>query len=74
MNDEKIIKAIKNCDEATIDYVITKYSKLMWSIASAILKNVASAQDVEECVADVFVYLWQNPEKYDAQHCFALGS
>lgn len=67
MNDDKIIEAIKKGDEATIDYVITKYSKLMWSIASTILKNVATTQDVEECVADVFVYLWQNPGKYDAQ-------
>lgn len=25
----------------------------------------ASVQDVEECVADVFIYLWQYPEKYD---------
>lgn len=67
MNDEKIMRAIKDGDEATINYVINKYFKLMWSISSAILKNVASVQDVEECVADVFVFLWQNPEKYDAQ-------
>lgn len=67
MNDEKIIKKIKNGDESAIDYVITKYSKLMWTIAGAILKNVASAYDIEECVADVFIYLWQNPNKYDAK-------
>lgn len=66
MNEEKTIEEIKNGDEATINYVITKYSKLMWSIASAVLKNVASTQDIEECVADVFIYLWQSPEKYDA--------
>lgn len=66
LNDEKTIEAIKNGDEAAIDYVITKYSKLMWSIASAVLKNVASTQDIEECVADVFIYLWRSPEKYDA--------
>lgn len=66
MNDEKIISAIKNGDEAAIGQVIDKYSRLLWSVASAVLKNVAPEQDVEECVADVFISLWQAPEKYDA--------
>lgn len=67
MNDEKIIQAIRNGDEAAIDHVINKYSKLMWSIVSAVLKNIASEQDMEECVADVFIHLWTQPEKFDPQ-------
>lgn len=66
MSDEKIINAIKNGDEAAIAQVIDKYSRLLWSVASAVLKNVGQEQDVEECVADVFISLWQQPEKYDA--------
>lgn len=66
MNDEKIINAIKSGDEAAIGQVIDQYSRLLWSVASAVLKNVAPEQDVEECVADVFISLWQQPEKYDA--------
>lgn len=67
MSDEKVVGAIKHGNEEAINHVITKYSKLMWSIASSILRNVASDQDIEECVADVFVYLWKHPEKYDPQ-------
>ena len=67
MSDEKVVGAIKHGNEEAINHVITKYSKLMWSIASSILHNVASDQDIEECVADVFVYLWKHPEKYDPQ-------
>ena len=79
MNDEKTIQAIQSGDEQAIDNVITKYSKLLWSIASAVLKNAASAQDIEECVADVFIYLWQHPEKYEKgyqtlQGLYAIGS
>ena len=66
MNDEKIITAIKNGDETAIAQAIDKYSRLLWSVASAVLKNVGQEQDVEECVADVFISLWQQPEKYDA--------
>ena len=65
MNDKKIISAIVRQDEQTFALVIQKYSRLLWKIAASILINAASAQDVEECVADVFIYLWQHPEKYD---------
>lgn len=65
MNDKKIISAIINRDERMLAFVVQKYSKLLWKIAASILINAASVQDVEECVADVFIYLWQCPEKYD---------
>ena len=65
MNDRRIISAIISRDEQMLSYVVRKYSKLLWKIAASILINAASAQDVEECVADVFIYLWQHPEKYD---------
>ena len=66
MNDEKIISAIINRDEQMLAFVVQKYSKLLWKIAASILINAASVQDVEECIADVFIYLWQYPEKYDS--------
>ena len=65
LNDKKIISAIINRDEQMFTFVVQKYSKLLWKIAASILINAASIQDVEECVADVFIYLWQHPEKYD---------
>lgn len=67
LNDEKIITAIKKRSEAAINEIITKYSKLLWSVAEAVLSHVGSVQDVEECVADTFIYLWEHPEKFDHQ-------
>ena len=67
MNDIQIINGIKNGSEAAVNYAMNKYSKLMWSIAATILINAATAEDIEECVADVFIYLWQNHEKYNEQ-------
>ncbi|MDE6748534.1 MAG: sigma-70 family RNA polymerase sigma factor [Lachnospiraceae bacterium] len=66
MSDKEMVLAIKNGDEAAIARAMQKYSKLLWSIAGAVLINAASEQEIEECVADVFIYLWQNPDKYDA--------
>ena len=67
MNDEKIITDIKNRSEVAINEIITKYSKLLWSVAEAVLSHIGSVQDVEECVADTFIYLWEHPEKFDHQ-------
>ena len=67
MNDERVITAIKNRNEAAINEVITKYSKLLWSVAGTVLNHIGSTQDVEECVADTFIYLWEHPGKYDPQ-------
>lgn len=66
LNDKKIISAIINRDEQMLAFVVQKYAKLLWKIAAPILTNAASVQDVEECVADVFIHLWQCPEKYDS--------
>lgn len=65
LTDKKIHAAIIKRDEGTMAMVIQKYSRLLWSIVSAILLNAASEFDVEEVVADVFIYFWNHPEKYD---------
>ena len=65
LKDEEVVSGIKNRDEKMINSVITKYSRLLWPIADAVLKNVGSQQDVEECIADVFIELWQYPERFD---------
>ena len=65
MNDDQIINAIQNGNEAVMAQVMRKYARLLWSVVSPILKGIGPEEDMEECVADVFVYLWQHPEKYD---------
>ena len=64
MKDEAILSGIESRDEKVIGYVITKYARLLWPVAAAVLKNVGSEQDVEECIADVFIDLWEHPDKY----------
>lgn len=67
MQEEKIIAAVKNQEEWAIDFLMTKYSKLLWSIVYPILHNIAAEEDMEECVADVFIYIWQKPQKIDLE-------
>ena len=67
MNDITAITGVRKRDERIINEIIVKYSKLLWSIVSVVLKNVGTEQDIEECVADVFIDLWEYPDKYDAE-------
>ena len=72
LNDEKIIIAIRNRSEGAINETIDKYSKLLWSIIGKVLNNIGSVQDIEECVADTFIYLWENPHKFDPSRPFQV--
>ena len=65
MKDEAVLAALKARDGQIMEKLIDQYSRLLWPIAYAVLKNAGSEQDVEECVADAFIYLWEHPEKID---------
>ena len=65
MKDETIICALRSREPEVMNTVIDKYSRLLWPIADMVLKNVGNEQDVEECVADAFIFLWEHPEKFD---------
>lgn len=41
--------------------------RLLWVVSSGILKGVGSSEDIEDCVAETFAYLWEHPEKYESQ-------
>lgn len=65
MTDEILVQAVRRGDEAAMGRLIDRYARLLWSVAGRVLRGVGSEQDMEECVADVFICLWQGPEKFD---------
>lgn len=65
MQEKNIIDAIKAGDEQAMQKIICCYSRLLWSIVGAVLSQVGTTEDMEECVADVFIDLWEHPQKYD---------
>ena len=67
VKDKAVIEAIARRDEQAVSMVINKFSRLLWPIAGAVLEKVGCDQDVEECVADTFIYLWEHPEKFDPE-------
>ena len=57
LHDAAIIAAIQHRDQRAIRTVITRYSRLLWTVAGAVLRPAGTPEDVEECVSDVFLYL-----------------
>ena len=60
-----MIAAIASHNELVMGQVINQYSRLLWPVAAAVLSKAGSEQDVEECVADAFIYLWEHPGSFD---------
>ncbi|MCR5249718.1 MAG: sigma-70 family RNA polymerase sigma factor [Lachnospiraceae bacterium] len=63
MTDANAIRRIRSGEEKAIAALMNKYSRMLWKTAAGILTS--SEEDIEECVADVFITLWQKPELYD---------
>lgn len=52
-------------DERAFSVLVDSYVKLLWSVAGGIIAPTGSAEDIEECVSDVFMELWAHPQKFD---------
>ena len=59
-----MILGIMARDESMMAYIVERYSKLLWSVVAPVLGGIGNEQDMEECVADVFIHLWTKPENY----------
>ncbi|WP_410495322.1 sigma-70 family RNA polymerase sigma factor [Cellulosilyticum sp. ST5] len=67
MNETRKLKAFKNNEISKINEVVAQYSPLLFCVVQSILKERGSSEDIEECVADVFIYLWQYPDYFDSK-------
>ena len=65
MNDQQIARGVARRDENAIRWAMDRYERLLWSVAASVLGREAAAADIEECVADVFIYFWQHAEAFD---------
>jgi len=65
MNDEKIMQILYSGDRDAFFQIMEAYNKLLWVIVAGVLKNVGSVEDIEECISDVYVKLWKNPQAFN---------
>jgi RNA polymerase sigma factor (sigma-70 family) len=65
-SDEDLIKRLHERDPDALEMLISRYSREMFYFIRLILDNVGVTQDVEECVNDLFVAVWQEIDTFDA--------
>ena len=64
MTDLQWRELIKSSPREGYRALIDEYGNLVYAIVLNKLKGIASRQDIEDCVSDVFVELFENLEKY----------
>jgi len=65
MKDEELIQQLRREEEEAFSYMIETYSKLLWVVVGGILGSVGTAQDIEECISDVYIHVWKNPDMFN---------
>ena len=48
-----------------LSFLIDQHGAALSALAGQILRGIGTAEDVEECVSDVFVHVWNHPDDYD---------
>ena len=65
MDDVKLMDMIRSGNEEALTHIIEEYSKLLWIIVGGILNNVGNSEDIEECISDTYMSLWNKPKAFD---------
>ncbi|WP_027622950.1 sigma-70 family RNA polymerase sigma factor [Clostridium lundense] len=66
VTENNFIHELKCKNEKALDYIYSKYVNLVYKVVLNVLNDVATKEDIEECVSDVFIAVWKNISKYNA--------
>lgn len=63
----ELVQRIKSKESAAYEYMIQKYARTIYCLAYNILSKSHSKEDIEECVADVFLDAWIKIADFDEE-------
>jgi len=64
-SQDDLVEGIKNKDTLAYQYMIDTYTKTIYCLAYNILSVLHNREDIEECVADVFLDAWIKIKEFD---------
>lgn len=67
IEDEKLIQLYIKGDEKSLEILIGRYLKMIYSF---VYKNVGSQAEAEDITQEVFVKVWKNIKKFDQKKSF----
>lgn len=66
ITDDNVIDQLIHKNTIALEYIINKYSKAVYSLTYRVLSKACNKEDIEDCVSDVFVNVWEKCYKYDS--------
>ncbi|MCX7745878.1 MAG: sigma-70 family RNA polymerase sigma factor [Clostridia bacterium] len=67
ITEENIVKQLKTKDPRALEYVMSNYGKKVYALVYNVLKGVGSNEDIEECVSETFVQVWNRADEYSEE-------
>ncbi|KAJ51045.1 RNA polymerase sigma-70 factor (ECF subfamily) [Clostridium tetanomorphum] len=64
INEENFIKHIKNRDAKALRFAVDTYANLVYKVVYSVFNSNDYIGEIEECVNDVFLSLWNNVESF----------
>lgn len=64
-SDTALCQGLRERNPRALEALITRYSREIAYFVKTVLEGVGTAQDVEECVNDLFVTVWQEIESFN---------
>lgn len=64
-SEKNFIKHLKQQKVSALEYIIEEYMPYLKAIVYKILQPLGDNGDVEECLNDVFLIVWQNGDKFE---------
>ncbi len=65
IDEDNYVKELKNKNQKALDFIYSKYVGLVYKVVYDILNGKAAKEDIEECVSDIFIDVWNNALKYN---------
>lgn len=66
ISESELAAGIRNRDPDAFDRLVGMYTKPVYYLAHRILSPCCGKEDIEECVSDVFLEVWQKIRRFDA--------
>ena len=63
-SDASLVARIAVGDERALQMIYERYSALVYGLSRRVTASTAHAEEITQ---EVFVYLWQNPDRFDAE-------
>ena len=67
ITEKNVISELQKRNVESLEYIISKYSRDIYGLIYTIMNGIGGREDVEECVSDVFVCIWNKYENYSEE-------